>query len=46
MAPPQKSTRLSMGEETAEAETDQAAAAAAERTANASRSGRRSSEGS
>jgi hypothetical protein len=45
-APPQRSTRLSMGEETAKAETDQAATAAAERTVNASRSGRRSSQGS
>jgi hypothetical protein len=45
-APPRRSTRLSMGGETAKAETDQAAAAAAERTANASRSGRGSSQGS
>jgi hypothetical protein len=44
--PPQRLTRLSMGEEMAEAKTDQAATAAAERTANASRSGMGSSQGS
>jgi hypothetical protein len=44
-APPWRSTRLSMGEETAKADTDQAAAAATARTSNAKRGARRSGQG-